>query len=124
MSGRASAAVAGVTIMWLLAPSVAAAASRYCASSGDFCTGIFVKHGVRTLDLGTFSAASRYRLCVRPPDASATCKRFRLILQAQTGSYTSSVRWRRHFPDDGPGVYRVEWRLNGRRLGPVLSFRR
>jgi hypothetical protein len=60
---------------------------------------------------------------VRAPTGEATCKRFPL-LKTKGGIYASGKSWRRHFPNEGQGIYRVRWQYGGSNLGPRISFRR
>jgi hypothetical protein len=99
------------------------AQSSYCSPSGDFCTEIVRQGDDAILRIGTFAHRGRYGLCVTAPDGSRVCKRFRLR-DTGDGLYASRVRWSRHYPDEGNGVYRVRWRQFGGNLGPRLSFRR
>jgi hypothetical protein len=102
--------------------SPAMARSSYCSPSGDFCTEVVRQGDDAILRIGTFAHRGRYRLCVTAPDGSRVCKRFRLRNDGD-GLYVSRVRWSRHYPDEGRGVYRVRWQQSGN-LGPRLSFRR
>ena len=106
-----------------LLPAAAEARSTYCSPTGDYCTSAKRKGGDVLLRIGTFSFRGTYRLCVRAPDGSATCKRFRLR-RDRAGVYSSAKGWSRHFPNKGGGVYRVRWQKFGGNLGPRLSFRR
>lgn len=121
-------------MIWLLLVVLALVASRpalesseraepvYCSSSGDICFGIRGRAEAVVLTITTIERYfARYRLCVRPPRGSTTCKTFQIRRSGQT--YGSAVRWRVHFPDRGPGRYRVTWRLGTNRLGPTLAFR-
>jgi hypothetical protein len=102
--------------------SSAAAQTSYCSPSGDFCTGIVRPGDDAILRIATFAHRGRYRLCVTAPGGARTCKRFRL--RRRSGDYyISRVRWRRHYPHEGPGIYRVRWQQFGGNLGPVLRFR-
>lgn len=116
-------ALAAVALALAVLPAAAEARSSYCSPSGDFCTSVKKKRGDVLLRIGTFSFSGSYRLCVRAPDGSATCKRFRL-LRSRDGILSSSKGWSRHFPSKGRGVYRVRWQKFGANLGPRLSFRR
>jgi hypothetical protein len=81
-----------------------------------------------------WEVAGLYDICVRAPDGTRACKRFKAVVE--TGGLTAlRVRWSRHFPDRGAGVYRVRWlppEFMGsgysvhelRRLLPLLEFRR
>jgi len=104
-------------------PAAADARSSYCSPTGDYCTSATSRNGDVLLRIRTFSFSGSYRLCVRAPDRSATCKRFRLR-RGRAGIYSSAKGWSRHFPNRGAGVYRVRWQKLGTNLGPRLSFRR
>lgn len=121
-------------MIWLLLLVVALVASRptlesseraepvYCSASGDVCFGIRGRAEAVVLRITTVERYfPRYRLCVRPPRGSPTCKTFPIRRSGQ--AYGSAVRWRAHFPNRGPGRYRVTWRLGTTRLGPTLAFR-
>jgi hypothetical protein len=115
------AAVAGAV---LLAPLPAGANHRpqnYCSESGDVCQSTKKMDGVRKLRI-TLAAKyfNRYKLCVKAPDDSTTCKRFRI--REQGSAYGSTVRWRKHFPNAGEGAYTVTWRNGGSRIGARLGF--
>ena len=115
---------AGIALIVLLAvPSAAQARSSYCSPSGDYCTSVKERGSGAVLRLGTFSFRGRVRVCVRAPRGGGTCKRFRLR-RTSNGIYEIRRRWGAHFPDRGPGVYRVRFQKFGDTLGPVLSFRR
>ncbi len=105
-------------------PAVTAEArSSFCSETGDYCTSVQKKRGDVLLRVATFSFRGSVRVCVRAPDGTATCKRFRL-LATRSGIHASSKGWKRHFPDRGRGLYRVRWQVAGANLGPRLSFRR
>jgi hypothetical protein len=107
----------------LAAASPAAAQSAFCSPTGDFCTAVVRQQDDAIFRIGTFAHRGRYRLCVTAPDGSRVCKRFRL--RRDTGGlFASRVRWSRHYPEKGRGIYRVRWRQFGGNLGPRLSFRR
>lgn len=94
----------------------------YCSESGDLCQTTGKVDGVRRLQIRTFAKYfGRYRLCVNAPDDSRKCKRFRMH-ETDSGSWASSIRWRRHFPNKGDGAYTVTWRSKGTRIGPRLGF--
>jgi hypothetical protein len=95
----------------------------YCSPSGDLCYGIKGRSNDPVLRIDSFVDFGRYTLCVTAPDASRVCKHFRLRAR-ERGLFGSGVRWRRHYPDKGRGLYRVRWKTGGDRLGPRLSFRR
>jgi hypothetical protein len=97
--------------------------SDFCSPSGDFCYGVRRQGADAILRLDGFVNFGRYNLCVTAPNRTRACKTFRLR-RAMRGLFRSRVRWSLHYPDRGPGVYRVRWRTGGRNLGPRLSFRR
>lgn len=116
-----SALLTAIAAVCVLAPS-AAAQTSYCSPSGDLCTGIVRPGDGAILRIATFAHRGRYRLCVTAPDGSRTCRRFRLR-RISGDLHGSRVRWRRHFPHEGPGLYRVRWQQSGGNLGPRLRFR-
>jgi hypothetical protein len=89
-----------------------------CSESGDVCTEIFVGGGVLFLRINTVAKYfSTYQLCVKGPK-SRVCKTFPMRAPDKVGdSYSSKVGWRKNFPYQGPGTYRVSW------SGSTLSFR-
>ena len=110
-----------------VAPAGASAAApariaAYCSPSGDLCFGIMNRSGAVHLEIDTVARYfSRYRLCVRAPSGLTTCRSF--PLRPRGALWGSSVRWYRNFPNGGPGVYRVTWKLGSNPLGPTLRFR-
>jgi hypothetical protein len=104
----------------VLAPS-AAARVTYCAPTGDFCTSAAKVNGVRLLRVTSFAFTGRVRICVRARKGGPVCRSFRLV-KSGAGTYAVNIRWRRHYPDRGPGTYRVSFFLRTQQLGPVLSF--
>ncbi len=116
--------VAAVTGL-LVVPSPGAHANHrpqnYCSESGDVCQSTKKVDGVRKLRI-TLAAKyfNRYKLCVKAPDDSTICKRFKI--RKQGSAYGSSVRWRKHFPHAGDGAYTVTWRTGGNRIGARLGF--
>ena len=111
-------------------PAEADAVASYCersrAVARDLCYAINRKTTTRThsfiLGMGE-PYFSRYRLCVRPPRESETCRTFRV---RQNGVYSprwgGSVSWEQNYPKRGSGPYRVTWLEGGQRLGPPLTF--
>ena len=112
-------------------PAAAEARSSYCAKKRAYCTSVKKRAGDVELRIKTSRFRGRYILCVKAPAkeqyddpfSRGICKRFRLR-KRRRGVYSSTVRWKRSFPNEGSGVYRVRWRRSGKNLGPVLSFRR
>jgi hypothetical protein len=97
--------------------------ASYCSESGDVCFGIYdnAQHVIR-FELVTFTKYfGRYRICVSPPRATATCKIFRV--RQMGAEYGGKVFWQRSFPNKGAGRYRVTWKVGAQRLGPTLTFR-
>ena len=121
---RRTAIVAAALAAAMLIAAPASAGHRptgYFSPNGDFFTKIVRDNGIR-LEIGSLAFRGRYQLCVVTPDGDRSCKRFRLSDADADGVYADSVRWQRHFPDGGPGRYRVIWRKGGSRLGEVLGF--
>jgi hypothetical protein len=103
-----------------LAP-VAEARVTYCSPTGDYCTSAAKVKGVRYLRVTSFAFTGRVRICVRARKGGPVCHPFRLT-KSGSGTYAVAIRWRRHYPDRGPGTYRVTFFLGVQQLGPVLSF--
>jgi hypothetical protein len=114
---------AAVAALVAAAPQPAAAASSYCSPTGDYCYAASKRPPVRL----TIALAARYfrsyRLCVTGPDGERDCKRFR-VRRVENGIWQGKVRWARHFPNRGRGVYRVRWFALGNALGPGATFTR
>jgi hypothetical protein len=113
--------VAVVLAAAALAPA-AAAKVTYCSPTGDYCTSAAKVKGVRYLRITSFAFNGRVKICVRDPKGGRACRSFRLTKSGQ--AYQLNIRWRRHYPDRGPGTYRVSFLLGTTRLGPVLTFAR
>lgn len=103
--------------------SAAAASSSYCSETGDYCYRAAKVRGSWRISLSTFSFQGRVRTCVTAPDATRTCRRFR-VREGKYGIYSFDVRWSKHFPNRGRGRYRVAFFVQGNRIGPGVSFRR
>jgi hypothetical protein len=97
--------------------------ASYCSPSGDLCFGVIDRSGAVYLELSTFARYfGRYRLCVRSPGAAADrCGSYPIRRRGRLSG--SSIKFARQFPNVGPGIYRVAWRLGADRLGPTLRFR-
>jgi hypothetical protein len=120
---RALIVVAVAVAASLASPGRAEGRESYCSPSGDYCTSVARVHGAVLLRLGTFSFRGRVRVCVADPFASRVCRRFLLRRVSGRTLYEVKVRWHQHYPNRGPGNYRVTFRAAGTRLGPVLTFR-
>ena len=94
---------------------------EFCSESGDVCQSTKKVNGVRKLTISLAAEYfSRYKLCVKAPDDTTTCKKFKI---KDTGpGYGSSIRWSKHFPDGGEGAYTVTWKNRGERVGARLGF--
>ena len=112
-----------VLLASLAAAAPAPAVTRHCSASGDVCYGAFGTG--TTVRLRITLAANffrRYTLCVRAPDATRACRRFRTHSAAH-GLFESSVRWSAHFPDRGPGRYRATWNGGSGAFTPAITFK-
>lgn len=109
-------------LAFVIAGMLATTPSSYCSQTGDLCYGIRRERGAVVLRIDTFARYfDRYTLCVTSP-RRRVCGRFPVFDDGRF--WSSTVRWHRQFPDDGPGRYRVSWRLGSTPLGPTLGFRR
>ena len=107
----------------LAVPSAAGAATSACApETGDWCTSVAERDGRRVLSTETFSFRGKVRICVTGPKGR-TCRAARLR-ETKAGTYRAALSWKRSFPDQGRGRYRVTFTpdASGRKLGPTLSF--
>lgn len=95
------------------------ALKEYCSPSGDYCTAITKRDGRIKLKIRTFSF-STYLVCVTGPRGTdclqATAERERCDVRKDR------IDLKRRFPQ-GPGKYRVRWKVAGAFLGPALSVR-
>jgi hypothetical protein len=106
----------------LVVASSASALSGYCSPTGDYCTSAARQGGAVFLQLRTFSFRGKVRICVTNPASRRVCHSFALRPK-RGGVYEAKVRWYRHYPNAGPGRYRVAFFTGRTRLGPVLDFR-
>ena len=120
--GKLAVAFTSAAAVAALAAPPAAAASKYCSPTGDYCYGASRAPVRLTIALAA-KYFDRYRLCVTGPDGERDCKRFRIRV-LDNGIAEGKVRWARHFPNRGHGVYRVRWFATGNALGPGVTFRR
>jgi hypothetical protein len=60
------------------------------------------------------------KICVRDPTNLRVCHAFRLVKSGPL--YQVKVRWKDHYPNRGPGTYRVSFWLGSTSLGPTLTF--
>jgi hypothetical protein len=93
---------------------------KYCSPTGDYCTSATRSDGTVKLRLATFAFSGRYKLCVKPSAGGRLCKTF--PLRRRSGGWVSEVRWYRHFPNAGTGLYTATWFYGKTRLGPPLTF--
>ncbi len=117
---RIAVCVLVLTSLVLAAAASGALRDRYCSPTGDYCTSAERSGGAVKLRLSTFSFSGRYRLCVKPTARAQTCKSFPLLRRGD--QWVSAVRWYKHFPNRGTGLYTVTWHYGGVRLGPPLTF--
>jgi hypothetical protein len=87
----------------------------------DLCAGTFrTEDGIRKFRVVTF-AFDAYTLCVWHVDKAKNCHRFEME-DAGEGVYRDTIRWLRHYPDQGPGKYKFVYRVSGNRVTPILGF--
>jgi hypothetical protein len=122
MRSRAFVLVVLIGLLALVPATPASAVRRHCSATGDVCYGAFgtgTTVRLRITLAGNFF--QRYTLCVRAPDATRACRRFRTHGAAH-GLFQSSVRWSAHFPNRGPGRYRATWNGGGGAFSPAIAF--
>ena len=123
---RAMVVTTTIALLCVLIPPSGAShrPTRFCSESGDVCLSTRRVEGVRKLSISLAAEYfEKFRLCVKGPGGSRSCKTFTI---RDTGpGFGRSVRWRRHFPNKGPGAYNVTWRqLNGDLIGRRMGFHR
>jgi hypothetical protein len=117
---RLSLSFAAAAMVAAMIPATASARTNYCSPSGDLCYGRIGSPVKLRISLAA-KYFETYRLCVRGPDRVRDCKRFR-VRRSDNGLYESTVRWPKHFPYRGKGIYRVRWYSGGNALGPAITF--
>ena len=123
---RTMVAFTAIALLSVLIPQAGAShrPTRFCSESGDVCLSTRKVEGIRKLRISLAAEYfEKFRLCVNAPEGTRTCKVFEI---RDTGpAFGRSVRWRRHFPNKGPGAYNVNWRqLNGDLIGRRMAFHR
>jgi hypothetical protein len=125
MQPRQLIAVAALVSLLVAMPQPAQAhhrPSRYCSASGDICQSSRKHDGVRRLRIGSAARYFRvFHICVLDPRGYRFCAPFRLR-ERDDGTFSRSVRWRRHFAPAGKGAYTVSWWVGGSRIGRRLGF--
>lgn len=97
------------------------APTTHCSESGDVCASTKKMNGARLLRIGLAAEFfDEYTLCVTAPDDALRCKSFQIEDLGST--FGDSVRWKKHFPDKGPGPYTVRWKVGGSPVTPKLGF--
>jgi hypothetical protein len=115
-----AAVLAALALSALVLAAPAAAKETYCSPSGDYCTSVAKLKGVRYLRVGTFSFTGRVKICVKDPTAARVCHSFRLTRSGPM--WQVKLIWKRHYPNRGPGPYRVTFMWTKTLLGPPLTF--
>ncbi|MDX6581638.1 MAG: hypothetical protein QOI10_822 [Solirubrobacterales bacterium] len=96
------------------------ALDAYCSPTGDYCLKITNPEGaVVKLQIKSLAFSGAYTLCVRGPDAK-NCRNY--SLSHQGNGYADSVGLLSQFGYQGPGIYRVTWKIGGKALKKTLSF--
>jgi hypothetical protein len=96
-----------------------------CSPTGDYCQFTTKnRNGVRVLQFRSFVHRGEVRVCVMAPTGTRSCATDRFRDANDDGVYVTSLRWRTHFPNEGPGAYTVVWRQDGSRIGKMMGFHR
>jgi hypothetical protein len=121
---RSAFALVLVTGIVLALPATpASAVKRHCSTTGDVCYGAFgLGSHVRLRITLAGNLFHTYKLCVRAPDGSRTCRQFHTWPIAH-GLFQSTQHWRAHFPNKGPGRYRATWNAGGGAFQPAITFK-
>src|SRR3954453_20339160 len=117
------AGVAGGVALLALLVEPASAGKRHCSVTRDVCYRAFrIGSHVRLRVTLAGNLFHTYKLCVRAPGGARTCRRLHTWPIAH-GLYQSTVHWRAHFPNKGPGRYRATWNAGGGAFRPAITFR-
>jgi len=117
------AALAVVLLALALSAAPASAAKTACSPTGDVCWGAFgIGSHVRLRVTLAGNLFHTYKLCVRAPGGSRTCRSLHTWPIAH-GLFQSTIHWRAHFPNRGPGRYRATWNAGGGAFQPAIAFR-
>jgi hypothetical protein len=94
------------------------ATSSYCSPSGDVCVQVVTQKSDVLLEISTVAKYfNSYLVCVQGPK-SRVCKSF--PIHTSGSEYGSTVSWKKSFPNQGHGTYRVTWNASAK----TLSFTR
>ena len=120
MRTKTLAALVVALALLAMTPSLADARSVYCSPTGDYCESAVREGSDVILQMKTFSFTGVIEVCVSK--RSTVCRTSRM--RRSKGIYVSRVSWKRRFPSQGSGTYRVRWYLQGSQIGIGVSFRR
>jgi hypothetical protein len=116
--------VAAVLVMSAtLIPAGSAGATHFphtkCDISDDSCVSVKRINGVRRLRLLLlFRYFPKHEVCVKAPEGERTCHTYR-TRRLYGGGWGSTIAWRKHYPFEGRGIYRVVWRTQGTPVGTL-----
>jgi len=97
----------------------------YCSPTGDYCQSAARNpRGARVLLFESFAHRGKVRVCVNAPTNGRACVQGRFRDANNDDVFTIRLKWKKHFPNEGPGAYTVVWRQNGSRTGKKLGFHR
>jgi hypothetical protein len=100
----------------------AQARRTYCASSGDYCLGMFKRGGQVFLGIDSFALRGSVRLCVTSPSGKRKCLVFKLRRDPRNKHlYRSHVKWSDHYAHGQKGLYRAVWHYGPTKL-PGITF--
>ncbi len=94
----------------------------YCSPSGDYCTAVKVKKDRLRFEVRAFAPYfAEYKVCVKGPGGGRECAESQLH-EAAGNKFKDSIDYLKHFTAEGPGDYKVVWKIPGSRLGDPLFF--
>jgi hypothetical protein len=102
-------------------PMIGRAVASQPAARTAWSTSVARGPGQELLSVRSVGSARHYMLCVNPPRAGATCRRYALHALGG-GRYGSTVHWGHEFPYTGPGRYDVSWKHSGAAVGTARTF--
>ena len=95
----------------------------YCSPSGDYCTKVVVASNNRLkFRIEAFAPYfAEYKVCVKGPGGGRQCAESELQ-EGSGNTFKDSIDYLKHFTGEGPGDYKVVWKIPGSRLGDPLFF--
>jgi hypothetical protein len=121
LSGSAAASASEPTPELRSGP-VRGAVDSWCTKGRSVCTAVAREYGVLVGAIATRRDVSRhYRVCLLNPDRKLRCVGLKLS-KPHDGVAADAFHLDREFPIGKSGAYALTWFMDGKQVGPRLSF--